>query len=346
MIRELDFRVDVLRLGVPYSSLTFSQTTPPTLSCASDSEIAMTLSGVFLHNDAVDYLSDELRPVLIVDGAEHPCGVFRVVSSHAQTNAAGVTYDQLECCDRAVLLKWHKLEKRDFWPAGTSYDTVISHYLIDAGITRVSFTPSAHVLQSDREDWDIGTEYLTIINQLLSEINYAALFFDPSGTAILRPYAAPSVSSIKHTYGEGEGARLTSPGFSADLDLFSRPNVIICILENPEYPEPLVATSVNDFPSSALSTIRRGMRIPEIVKVSNIASPDELQAYADRLRNEAMQTSEFIEIESGIQPGHSVADTVARVGFEREGIYRETAWSFPLAAGQKMRHKLERTVMI
>lgn len=346
MIRELDFRVEVLRAGVPYTQLIFSSSSPPTVSGSAESEIAMTMSGVFLHNDAVDYLTDELRPIVIVDGAETPAGVYRVTSCRSTTNAAGVTYDQLECADRGVVLTWHKLEQRDFWTAGTPYDTVISHYLIEGGISRVSMVPSGHVLQSDREDWDIGTSYLTIINDLLAEINYGALWFDISGTAILRPYAAPSPASIAHTYGVGSGARLVTPQISAQLDLFDRPNVIICILENPEYPEPLIASSVNDSPSSALSTVRRGIRIPQIVKVDNIADADELQAYADRLRNESMQTSEYLDVESGIQPGHNIADTVALIGLEREGIFRELSWSFPLSAGSKMNHRLEKAVII
>lgn len=346
MIRELDFRVEVLRGGVPFKDLTFSPSTPPTVSGSAESEIAMMLQGVFLHDPAVDYLTDELRPIVIENGVETPAGVYRVTSCRSTTNAAGVTYDQLECSDRGVLLTWHKLEQRDFWAAGTPYDTVISHYLIEAGITRVSMVPSGHVLQSDREDWDIGTPFLTIINDLLSEINYSALWFDIRGTAILRPYAAPSAASITHTYGVGSEARLLMPQLAAQLDLFDRPNVIICILENPEYPEPLTATSVNDTPSSSISTVRRGMRIPQVVKVDNIASAAELQTYADRLRDEAMQLSEYIDVESGVQPGHNIGDTVALVGLEREGVYRELSWSFSLAAGSVMRHKLEKQVIL
>ena len=117
-------------------------------------------------------------------------------------------------------------------------------------------------------------------------------------------------------------------------------------MENPEYPEPLTATAVNDSPSSALSTIRRGIRIPQVVKVDNIADSTELQAYANRLRDEAMQTAERITLRSGIQAGHNVADTVALIGLEREGIFRETGWTITLKAGTYMTHSLEKAVMI
>ena len=345
-MRTIDFRVDVLRSGVPVGTLTFPESSPPSISCDADAEIAMTFRGLFLRSNVMDYLNDEIRPVIIIDGAETPAGVFRVGTKLETRNAAGAVYDQLECYDRACLLRWAKLEQRDFWPAGTSYEAVISHYLQAVGLTRVSFTPTDHVLQSDREDWDIGTPFLTIVNDLLAEINYQTLWFDIRGTAILRPWAPATAASITHTYGVHDGARLIAPEMSTELDIFGRPNVIICILENPEYPEPLVATAVNDSPSSALSTIRRGIRIPQIVKVDNIADADELQTYANRLRDQAMQTAERLTMRSGIQPGHNVTDTVALVGLEREGVYRETGWSIPLCAGSYMTHELERTVMI
>lgn len=346
MMRTVDFRVDILRRGVPIGALGFSESSPPTITCDAAGEIAMTLNGVFRRSAEMDYLNDELRPMLILDGVETPAGVYRVGSRLETRSAAGLVYDQLECYDRAALLRWAKLEQRDFWPAGTSYETVIAHYLQAVGVARVSFTPTDHVLQSDREDWDIGTPYLTIINDLLTEMNYQSLWFDIHGTAMLRPYAPPSPSSIAHTYGVHDGARLVSPEYQTELDIFGRPNVIIAILENPEYPEPLIATSVNDFPSSALSTIRRGIRIPQIVKVDNIASAEELQTYADRLRDESMQTAERITLRSGIQAGHNVADTVALIGLEREGIFKETGWSITMKAGTYMTHSLEKSVMI
>ena len=346
MMRTVDFRVEILRAGVPIGTLGWSEASPPSISCSSSGEIAMTLRGAFRRNPDMDCLTDELRPVLIIDGVETPAGVYRVGSRLETHAASGVIYDQLECYDRACLLRWAKLEQRDFWPSGTSYETVISHYLIAAGITRVSFTPTAHTLQSDREDWDVGTPFLTIINDLLAEINYQTLWFDIRGTAMLRPYAAPSPASIAHTYGVHDGAHLVAPEYQTELDLFARPNVIICILENPEYPEPLTATAVNDSPSSALSTIRRGIRIPQVVKVDNIADSTELQAYANRLRDEAMQTAERITLRSGIQAGHNVADTVALIGLEREGIFRETGWTITLKAGTYMTHSLEKAVMI
>ena len=180
-MRKVEYRMDVLRNGVPHDQLQFSSA--PSVYSDSTTQIKLTMRGEFLHNERVDYIKDELRPVMIIDGVEHFLGTYVIVTKREVGNAAGVKRDSIEAYDRAQRLKWAKLEHRDFWAAGTPYETVISHYLTAAGIKSAMFTPTSNVLQSDREDWDIGTEYLTIINTLLSEINYNDIYFDLSGTA-------------------------------------------------------------------------------------------------------------------------------------------------------------------
>lgn len=342
-MRTIDFRVDVLRGGVPYTRLSYTE--PPTVYTDCRASIKMTLRGTFLRNEKVDYINDELRPVMLADGTEYPLGVYRIVTKSETHTEAGTVYDGIEAYDRAVLLTWAKLEKRDYWPAGTSYDTVISHYLSLAGVRHVALVASSHVLQNDREDRDIGTDYLTIVNTLLDEINYDALWFDSSGVAQVKPYAAPSAGRIQHTYG-GSGLKALRPEYTSETDLYEKPNVFIAILDNPEYDTPAVATAENDTPASWLSTVSRGIRIPEVHRVNNIASADELQAYVNKLRDESMQTSEYVTIETALEPTHSVGDVVAIVHTDMQGIFREMEWTLPMDAGQYMTHKLERVVVL
>lgn len=343
-MRTIDYRVDLLRSGVRFGHLRFDASAPPTIYCDASAEIKLSLRGSFLPDDAADLLTDELQPVCIVNGQEFPLGVFRAVTRRDVTDDAGTRWE-LEAYDRAVALQQRKTEARDSWPAGTSYDEIVLHYLQQAGIARVLLRPSGHVLQTSREDWDVGTSFLTIINDLLSEINYRALWFDLDGVAHAEPYAAPTADSIAHRYGlHGRAAKLISPEFAVELDVWSKPNVFIAVLSNPELP-PLTATAVNDFPQSRLSVLRRGMRIPQVFKVANIAA-DELQAYADRLRDEGMQTGEYVSVSSPIYPDHGVADVVALELPELSGIFRETRWSISMRAGDVMSHELERMVIV
>lgn len=76
MIRHISARVDILRDGVRCGSLPFPQSSPPSVMADSASAIKTSLAGVFLHTGEIDYLNDELQPVLIIDGVETPIGVF------------------------------------------------------------------------------------------------------------------------------------------------------------------------------------------------------------------------------------------------------------------------------
>lgn len=343
-MRTVDFRVDVLRSGVRFGHLRFDADDPPAIYCDYDSAVKLSLRGSFLPDAALDLLTDELQPVCILDGAEHPLGVYRAVTRRDVTTETGLRWE-LEAYDRAVALQQRKLEQRDSWAAGTGYDDVVLHYLQQAGISRVLLRPSGHVLQTTREDWEIGTSYLTVINDLLAEINYRELWFDLNGVAHAEPYEAPSAANIAHHYGlYGRAAKLLSPEYSVELDVFNKPNVFIAVLSNPELP-PETATAVNDFPQSRLSVLRRGLRIPQVVKVSNVAA-DELQAYANRLRDEGMLTGEYVSISSPVYPDHSVGDVVALELPELNGLFRETRWTISLRAGDLMTHTLERLVIV
>ena len=343
-MRVIDYRVDVLRNGVRFGHLRFDAAEPPSVYCDAAGAVKMSLRGSFLPNVGVDLLTDELQPVCVLDGKEYPLGVYRAVTRRDVTNETGTRWE-LEAYDRAVALQQRKLEARDSWAASTSYDEIVLHYLQLAGISRVILRPSGHVLQTAREDWEIGTSFLTIINDLLAEINYRALWFDREGVAHAEPYAAPSAENIAHHYGlHGRAAKLLATEYSVELDVWSKPNVFIAVLSNPEL-EPETATAVNDFPQSRLSVLRRGMRIPQVVKVSNIAA-DELQAFADRLRDEGMQTGEYVSVSSPAYPDHGVADIVALELPELHGIFRETAWSVSMRAGDMMTHTLERMVIV
>ena len=343
-MRTVEFRVDILRGGVPFGRLDFDGA--PVVYCGADDEIPMTFRGEFRRHPAMDYLRDELQPVLIIDGAEHPLGVYRVGSMRPRTNAAGVTWDSITAYDRAVLLKWAALEQREFWAAGTPYLQIVQELLTRAGIRMAIVEDSPAVLATDREDWDIGTTFIKIINTLLREINYKPLWFDPDGAARVQAYVPPSAAVLQHIYRDGDAVKVLGPSYGSEMDVFDAPNVFIGILENPEYPEPLVKTAVNDAPASRISTVSRGIRIPSVFMVDNIADETALQDYVDRVRDESMRTSEFVDIETVSLGGHGVGDMIGLQLGELSGIFREKSWTLTMALGAMMSHTLERVVVI
>ena len=134
------------------------------------------------------------------------------------------------------------------------------------------------------------------------------------------------------------------PTVARETDIYSAPNVFICVCANPDKSGNMSARATNNNVSSPLSVPRRGRSIVKVVRLNNIASQEELQAYADNLMRESMYAGETIEITTGLFPGYGVGDIV---GLNLDGelsICVEHAWEMQLQVGGEMKHTLERVV--
>ena len=171
MIRDVSYRVAVLRKGGEVSALSWAAGNDPTVYFDASGEIKSSFSGEFYVNPIVDLLSDEIQPILTVDGTEYPLGVFRAATVTTAVTKYGKTV-KVEAYDRCWLLKSNKTQTRVHYAKGTSYLTVVQQILTTCGVALAITTASAATLATDREDWEIGTDYLTICNDLLAEINY------------------------------------------------------------------------------------------------------------------------------------------------------------------------------
>lgn len=343
MLRTFSSRFDILRNGVKYTEIHPIST--PNLYANKGAEIKMSLTGRFKHNPNINYLADEIRPVVIIDGVEHPYGVFCAGSVNAVNDEYGES-DNIEAYDRCYILKSTKTESILHLAAGTNYITAINGLLSTAGIVLVLSTPTTYTLTTDREDWEIGTDYLTIVNALLAEINYNGIWFNADGYAIIEPHTEPDVNSIDHHF-DTSNSEITTPmsrDISVETDTFGKPNVFVVVCSNADLAAPLVATAVNSNPISALSTVRRQRRIAQITKVDNIADTTALQAYADRLCFESMLSSEVITVKTPIEPGHGIGDIVALNHSSIQGICEETTWRMNIKAGEYMTHELKKVI--
>lgn len=350
-MRTIDFRYKILRGGAEYGFLHAAAGTSPTLRMQEDADIKTALSGVFApvatdvrgREISVDWQRDELEPVLILDGIEHALGVY-MPATVTPSKVNGLETVQIESYDRGWRVRDNYAETMPYFPAGTNYITAVETLLTACGISQVYSTPTEAVLAEDREDWPIGTSSLTIINQLLAEINYKSLWFNAEGAAILEPAAVPLAENIQHTLDADRIQDLILPKISRETDVYSAPNVFLCVCSNIYKTAPMVATAENTNPQSPLSIPRRGRRIVQVVQVDNIASQEELQATADRLRNESMITGETVRISTALLPGYGVGDVVALHYGELSAICIERAWTMELRVGGTMNHTLERVV--
>lgn len=355
-MRIVDFSYKVLRSGAFYGYLQAPLDGTRVIRMDDSGEIKESLSGTFspLVTDVdgnqvePDWLRDEIQPCIIINGKEYSLGVFSTASV-IPSEENGIKNIQIEAYDRCWRVRDNYTDTRLFFAAGTNYINAIESLLIACGISTVMATPTSLTLAESREDWDVGTSYLTIVNQLLQEINYNSLFFTPDGMAVLSPAAVPTVGNINHRLsdepnsGDDQIDRML-PSISRETDIYQAPNVFLCICNNPEKESIMTATAENTNPQSPLSISRRGRRIVEVRFIDNIASQEELQAYADRVRNESMISGETIRVSTALLPGYNAADVVALRYGDLSALCIERAFVMELRVGGAMTHELERVV--
>lgn len=360
MTRRDLIRFKMLRNGIEYGEL-YAGDSDPMLRCDSNGELKMSLQGNFLqtvrNRDGkeveADWLNDEIMPVLVADGTESPLGVMMPVkvTPRKQKNVETL---EIQAYDRCWRLRDTKVEGSLYLTAGTAYLTAVEEMLSASGITNMLITPSNATLTEDRQDWETGTSYLQVINQLLGEINYKQLWFNESGFAIIEPISTPTAQNIQHILTNQERdpwnpkeaeAISVVPTITRETDLYEAPNVFICVCSNADKEGGMVATAENTNPQSPLSIMRRGRRIATVVRVDNIASQEELEAYVTKLRNDSMLSGETIRVETLLLPGFGVADVTALRYDDTMGICIEKAWDMQLGIGGRMTHTLEKVVV-
>lgn len=342
MTRTIDFRYVILRGDADFCELHPIEGNEPTIRMDDSAEIKMSLTGAFVPDDRINWLTDRIRPEMILDGVTHPLGIFLPATVRRSDNENARTVS-IEAYDLCWLLRDTKAEQPVVFGSGTKYVTAVQQLLTQCGIILSSITANAAALTEIRV-WEIGTSYLEIANELLGEINYKPLWFNSDGMAILEPKAAPTVDNIRHSLDGSDVRSLLLPQITRETDIYSAPNVFVVSVGNPDKGTNMTAKAENTQPDSPLSIAKRGRRIVQFVRLNNIASQQELQAYADNLMRESLYIGETIEVVTGIFPGYGVADVVALSMDEVFSICIEHSWQMTLAVGGEMKHTLERVI--
>lgn len=360
MVRQETIRFKILRNSIVCGEL-FPTANAPTLMMDRSGEIKMSMQGEFFAEAIdtrgrplqVDWVADEINPVLIIDGVESSLGILMPSTITSSRDQATKTIN-LQAFDRCWRLRDTKVENSIYFAAGTLYLDAVEDLIAAAGIPDVIRTASDASLAEAREDWQAGTSYLSIVNQLLSEINYKQLWFNEDGVPVLEPKMLPTAQNIKHVFTDKRtdprnrfetSLIRISPTITKETDMYSSPNVFICICSNADKSEGMMAMAENRNPQSPLSISRRGRRIVSVVNVKNIASQSALQSYANNLLSESMIGGETVSIETSLIPGLGVDDPVAITAEDADGICVERSWSMQLQPGGRMTHTLERVVL-
>lgn len=344
-VHTIQTRFEVIRNGAVLCTLEPRDTA--SIVCVEDAAIKTCFSGTFFkptREPVPDFMTDRLRPWLILDGAEHPCGEFIITSEEEEYQSGGLSFLSLEGYDLAYLVQRHTAEGRLSFPAGTSYISVIQGLLLECGIQRVSTCACDETLQTHREDWEPGTDYLTIINQLLTEINFQSLWADQNGVIQLRHLEQASSDKLHHIYRSGQNASV-SANCRISNDRHGKYNVFTATVENPDLDSILIATSENYDPFCPFSTAHIGRVCAPIEQLNNISSQQELQAYVDNKKFNSMLSNEEIEFTTLPEPEHGVLDTVALDHERLQGLYTETGWTLYLGP-ELMEHKARKVLYL
>ena len=337
----LTFRYDVLRQGGVVGSIAAHDA--PEIQCDSASELKLSIRGTFRHDWAgkYDFLTDRLRPVMILNGEEHSLGTY-VITTESPESAGGADIAELEGYSELYLLRRTKTEGWLHMAGGTNYVTALLSLLAMAGITNYEAEPTAYELATDREDWEEGTPLLQIINELLAEIGYNSLWIRLDGTVMLTPYTAPTLANVTHTYTAGRFS-LIEADCKRTNDRYGKANVFKRICDNVDLGGTMTATATNSDPGSPFSTVHLG-RILDVQRVDNVPDQAALQDIANRALSESLQTTETAEFYTALVP-HETYETVALDNGGIHGIYRETGWRMILAASGQMTHKARRVYL-
>lgn len=336
------FRFDIVENGVCIGQA--FALNKPSVKCDSDAEVKLSLSGEFVLNiQDPNWLKARIKPYLIIAGKESSLGEYLISQADDCTDKKGVKFWQIKGMDLGRIPQRSRTEKRVLFQAGQRYTDIVQSILLELGISRIIAIQSDATLKNDRTDWEIGTSRLEVINSLLKEINYQSLWFDMDGNARIEPPKKADGSAIDHFYPAGALSDIKLPA-EIGSDVYKAYNVFTAMVSSPEYDEPLVATSVNDSPTSRISTVNIGRVQAPIEKLNDIASQQALQEYVDNLRFQSMRSLETVSFKTALRR-HQVRDIVSLAHPLINGIYQEVEWKMTLSYDGEMTHTAQRVVI-
>lgn len=336
------FRFDIVENGVCIGQA--FALNKPSVKCDSDAEVKLSLSGEFVLNiQPPNWLKARIKPYLIIGGKESSLGEYLISQADDCTDKKGVKFWQIKGMDLGRIPQRSRTEKRVLFQAGQRYTDIVQSILLELGISRIIAIQSDATLKNDRADWEIGTSWIKIINSLLAEINYQSLWFDTEGNARIQPHRQVDGTVIDHRYESGELSQI-KPQVDISSDIYKAYNVFTAMVSSPEYEEPMIAVSVNDIPTSRISTVNIGRVQAPIEKLDDIANQEELQKYVDNLRFQSMCSTETISFRTALNQ-HQVKDIVSIHHPQASGIYQETQWKMTLSFDGEMTHTAQRVVI-
>ena len=228
----------------------------------------------------IDWMTQRVRIDYTPDGAPSwGLGVFLLSAPTRSYGEAGSTWSvdlssplalpDADCVDRTYTVK-----------AGSNLVEVAAGLLREAGLERLSITPSTATASSDIV-YDPGKSRLTIANELLSAAGYWSAHPDGEGQVHLDPYVRPAARGVAYDFREGARA-IHLPEWERELDAASVPNKVVFVSEGSQDKAALVGVATNEDPASPYSYPSRGRWIVETQTGVEAANQESINSQARR----------------------------------------------------------------
>lgn len=310
--RQAEFRVMLTSLaGEDIGLLDGVESGSITLSSTARLRASGTLN-VIDTGQEIDWLRTHARVDYVPQGMEGwSVGTFVMSAPHRTVEEHRVVYDVelqglLAYPDRAVLKEV------------THHDGSGAQHLLKSLFRKFRRVPSTIEFPTfplKESVWDAGTSVLTVINEVLNAGGYAALTTDGRGTLNVSKYIRPSLRPVRYRFVEGSKA-IHSASWTIDRDIFTVPNVVICVGTGGtgsqqmvgQSPPPLVGRAENRNQHDPFSIQNRG-EVAHVETGVQAASQEIIDEIAHRILQERAAPAASLVIEHmpvPISPGDVV----------------------------------------
>lgn len=273
----------------------------------------------------IDWMTQQVRIEYMANGQSWGLGVFLLSTPTRSYGETGSTWSvdlssplavpDADCVDSTFTVK-----------AGSNLVGMAADILYEAGLERLSVTPSSAVASSDMI-YDPGKSKLTIVNELLSAAGYWSVHPDGEGQVHLDPYVRPAARGVAYDFREGAHA-IHLPEWEREQDMAAVPNKVVFISQGSADKPALVGVAVNDDPASPYSYPSRGRWIVETRTGVEAADQESITAQARRRLIDVSTPSASITLQHmpvPIQPNQVVGFTSQ--GHATKGVVKEIEYS-------------------
>ena len=273
----------------------------------------------------IDWMTQRVRIDYTANGQTWGLGVFLLSAPTRSYGEAGSTWSvdlssplalpDADCVDRTYTVK-----------AGSNLVEVAAGLLREAGLERLSITPSTATASSDIV-YDPGKSRLTIANELLSAAGYWSAHPDGEGQVHLDPYVRPAARGVAYDFREGARS-IHLPEWERELDAASVPNKVVFVSEGSQDKAALVGVATNEDPASPYSYPSRGRWIVETQTGVEAANQESINSQARRRLIDVSTPSASITIQHmpvPIQPNQVVG--FSSQGHTTQGVVKEIEYT-------------------